>query len=608
MKNKLSNIVVLLIVFIAGILILRFPLYVFTFDNLGFYYYLPNLFINKSFVTIDMSLLQQINEHYHLTHTYYQFSKLEDGNFINRFPIGMSVFVFPFFVIGHLFALFTGYPADGFSLPYQWSVLASGVFYIALGFYFIRKAMRFYFDDRTTAIILMTFFLGTNIFYFVCFGYHFPHVYLFTLYALLVYFTIVWHKTQSRKYAAWIGIILGLIMISRYSEIFALLIPLFWGVYNKETYYVKINLLKKEYKQLFIIIAFAAISALPQIIYWWSATGQPVYFAYDDAGSGLNLLKPRFWWVLFSYRKGWLLYSPLMVLSLAGFILLWKKHKEAFYPIFLYFILNFYIIASFSTLISYGFRAFIHIYAVLLIPFGLSVSYILKRKKWVVVLSGFLVSVLIFINIFQAWQFSTGIIDGTRMTGAYYRQVFLKKDITQEDRELLLIERHFDGIDRFRNEEQYNRKILYFNSFEQPDGPHLKNYQNGESSAGEYSFLIDEKTEYFSHYEKRMSFITNDYYAWFRVSMKIFPLELPRETNIKIVVGITHKGKIYKYRTIDISDYKEYSEPNKWYTISLDYLTPELRSKNDNFNVYVWNMGRNKAYIDELMVEVFTID
>ena len=607
LKNKYSTGVLFVIAFVTAFLIIRFPQYVFTYDNLGFYYYLPNLFIYKNFAHIDMPTLEQINDQYSLTYTFYQFSKVESGNIVNRFPIGLAILISPFFIIGHLIALLTAFPADGFSLPYQWAILSSGICYSFIGFYFARKFLRLYFEDGVTAIILLVFFAGTNIFLFVTLGNHFPHVYLFTLYILLIYFTFLWHKHRKIKQAVWLGIVLGLIVTARYSEVFAVVIPLFWGVYNRETLKEKILLLKNEYKQLILVFVFGALAVFPQILYWWSATGSLVYFGYDDAGSGLNLFSPRFAWVLFSYRKGWLLYSPLMALSLIGFYFLWKKHKEVFWPFMLYFFITFYLIASFSTLISYGFRAFIHTYAVLLLPFAYSISYLLYRKKWVIIGSGVLILGIMYITIFQAWQFRTGVLHGHNMTKAYYWRVFLKNYFEPEDRELLLIERSFDGVDRFKNEEKFNHQIIYYNSFEQPVWP-AGNYITHETTAGQYSFYLDENIEYFSHYEKKISSITKEYYAWFRVSMNVFPLDLPQESKIKIVVCMTYKGQVYKYKTVDISDDINHIEPNKWYTISIDYLTPEYRTKHDYINVYIWNQGKNKAYIDELMIESFTVD
>ncbi|MCF8367398.1 MAG: hypothetical protein K9G76_00050 [Bacteroidales bacterium] len=608
MRDKYSNIVILLIVFVAGYFIFWYPQYVFAYDNFGFYFFLPNLFIYKNFGHIDLSLLNQINEQYNLSYTLYQFSKVESGNIVDRFPIGMAILVAPFFFTGHLMALLSNYPADGFSQPYQWSILASGLFYLAIGFYFTKKVLKFFFSDKTTAVILFVFFFGTNIFFFSAMGNHFPHVYLFTLYALLLYFTIAWHKTTKRKYAVWLGIVFGLILSSRNSEIIAVFIPLFWGVYDRRSLFAKINLLKKEYRQILLLIAFTFLALLPQLVYWWSATGSPVFYAYDDAGSGLNLLKPRFFWVLFSYRKGWLLYSPLMVLSVLGFYFLWKKQKEIFFPIIVYFLINLYLIASFSSLISYGFRAFVHSYAVLIIPFGFSVSFLTHQKKWFVYLLGLLIPLIFFINIFQAWQLGTGILNGRRMTKEYYWSVFLKNKVESEDKKLLLIERYYDGKDRLSNEEEFNKRVLYYNSFENPSNEFLKQYGSLRSSSGNYSYYLDENTEYIAGYEQKMSSITKNYYAWFRISLKVYPLDNPHESNIKVVVGITHKGDIYKYRTVDISDYPDYDEPNRWYTLSIDYLTPELRSSSDYLNVYIWNQGKNKAYLDEFKVEALTVD
>ena len=37
----------------------------------------------------------------------------------------------------------------------------------------------------------------------------------------------------------------------------------------------------------------------------------------------------------------------------------------------------------------------------------------------------------------------------------------------------------------------------------------------------------------------------------------------------------------------------------------MDYLTPEVRSKNDLLIVYLWNQGDLDIYFDDFLIEVF---
>lgn len=72
---------------------------------------------------------------------------------------------------------------------------------------------------------------------------------------------------------------------------------------------------------------------MPQMLYWHYKTGMYIYDSYKNPGVGLDYLSPHIINVLFSYRKGWLLYTPVMIFSLIGFYFLYKKIGRFFMPV-----------------------------------------------------------------------------------------------------------------------------------------------------------------------------------------------------------------------------------------------------------------------------------
>jgi len=570
--------------------------------------HLPNIFIYHDVTLRDLSLIRHINEQYQLTPSLYQLELLENGNTVNRFMIGIAILMAPFFFTGHLIALIFDFPANGYSGPYLWAILITGIFYAILAFFMIRKILLNFFNDKITALTLAVFFFGTNIFMFTSLGNPIPHVYILTIYTFLIYFTILWHKTPKIKYAAVIGFTAGLIIISRPSEIICLIIPMLWGIYDKKSIGEKMKLLINNWKHLVVVVLFMFIAGLPQITYWLWVVHQPVYFPYNDPQSGLNLLAPRFIWVLFSYRKGWLVYSPLMVLSLLGLIILYKKQRQIFYSILIYGVVNLYLIASFSSLVSYGFRAFVQSYAVLILPFGYTLEYLYKQKLWIritlaVVLFGFF-----YVNIFQAWQLRMGIIDGSRTTCAYYWKVFLKRNIDLNDLNLLLVNRFFNGDEQLNDESKYNKRILYDQTFETRLIGLEKYYDSTHCSSGKFSLRMDSSFIYSPGLVMPYNQITSDYYAWIRASVKVFPIYPLEECRTELVIAFEYKRKKYKYRAMGITNKKINVIPNQWNTIKIDYLTPEVRSVNDTLRVFAWYRGKKPIYIDDLRVEAFTLD
>ena len=79
------------------------------------------------------------------------------------------------------------------------------------------------------------------------------------------------------------------------------------------------------------------------------------------------------------------------------------------------------------------------------------------------------------------------------------------------------------------------------------------------------------------------------------------------ETPIRIVVSFQHKGKDYKLRTyrIEDADQKNKLILHQWNKVSFDYLSPEIRSKDDRLVVFLWNLGEKEIYFDDLMIEAF---
>jgi hypothetical protein len=57
-------------------------------------------------------------------------------------------------------------------------------------------------------------------------------------------------------------------------------------------------------------------------------TGNWVVYSYND--EHFFFLQPHIWDGLFSYRKGWFVYSPLLLFAAVGFIALFKKSKLLF--------------------------------------------------------------------------------------------------------------------------------------------------------------------------------------------------------------------------------------------------------------------------------------
>ncbi|MEK6616357.1 MAG: hypothetical protein AABZ32_09640 [Bacteroidota bacterium] len=297
----------------------------------------------------NYSVIQSILDTYHNSGTFYQALHMESGDWVMRYGIGMSVLYSPFFFIGHLIAKVVGYPADGFSEPYQYSIWAGCMIYTFTGIFMLRKSLLKFFDEKISAMLLIIIVLGTN--YTLHTSMHgqgaMTHNFLFTLYTFILWFTIRWHETHKMKHAVLLAISCGLAALVRPTEIIGVFIPILWGVYNKQTLNEKLQLLKKNMIQIICFsIIMMAIGSI-QFIYWKIYSGRFFFDSYYNPGEGFDF-PPHTLHSLFSFRNGWFIYTPVMLFALAGFYFLFKKNKIIFASVFIYFVISLWIVSSWT--------------------------------------------------------------------------------------------------------------------------------------------------------------------------------------------------------------------------------------------------------------------
>ncbi len=584
-----------------------FPNNILSWDVFGYYLYLPFTFIYHDLGINNENIIHEIIDKYHNSATFYKDIKLPAGNWVMKYSMGMSILYSPFFFFGHLYAKISGYPADGFSLPYQYAIFIGSQVFTVTGIVALRKVLIQFFNDKITAVTMTIIVLGTNYFYHSSFhGQNaMSHNFLFTTYAFIIWLTILWHRSHKLKHIIILGIACGLTILSRPSEIVCLAIPLFWGVWNKETVIEKFNLLVRQKKQVILFLIILLIIGSLQFVYWKIFTGKFLYNSYGaNAGEGFEFLRPYTLKVLFSFRKGWLIYTPVMIFSILGLAVLYRKNRGLFFPLLIYFIANLYIVSSWSCwwyAQSFGQRALIQSYPVMAISLGYSLVYLNDKKKNFRIAIYFVLFAFTTLNLFQTRQFIYGIINADRMTKEYYFKVFGKTHINEENKKLLLIKRSFDGKEPFTNEAEYVSKLLQKREFED-----LKTKTSTRFAfSGKKSVLLDSSTIYSPVIEASYRKITDQDHAWIRASVYIYPTVDLKTNPFSFVIHFEHNGYAYKYKAFDSE--KMNLKLNEWNRVCFDYLTPEVRRKTNNLKVYIWYRGKEELFVDDLQVDIFEL-
>lgn len=580
------------------------------FDVFGYYLYLPFSFIYHDLGLHNFSQLQQLFDAYQPSVSLYQVSPGLPGFWVMKYSMGMAILYAPFFFVSHFVALITAYPADGFSLPYQWGILTGSTVYTLLGIYFLRKVLLKFFSDKVAAITLLLLFFGSNYFDQSVFNAEISHNYLFTLYTLIFWLTIQWHENHKRKYLILLAVFMGVIVLARPTEIIAFFIPLLWGVYDKNSLKAKLKLLWQFKFHLLLFIGIILLIGSLQLLYWKVYSGHLFFYSYTNAGEGMDFLAPHTFQSLFSFRKGWLIYTPLMVFAITGFYFVYKKKRDIFLPLIVFFILNVYLVSSWScwwyaNCISQ--RALVQSYVLMAIPLGFFVNQLDKMKRIYKLIFSIILIALVALNLFQIWQFKNHIISGDRMTFSYYKEVFGKTSVSSEDQKLLLVNRWLEGDEHLKDESGYKSRILTAIDFENPTERFRKYCHSDFVYSGDSAFRFDSSLLYFNVYEKSFEALTNYDHAWIRVEFYVYPSSKFEQKDFSLVMQFSHKTKAYKYRGENLVPLLKNKTlvADSWQKVSFDYLTPEVRSEKDELKIYFWNKGRGQLLMDDISVRIF---
>jgi hypothetical protein len=359
----------------------------------------------------------------------------------NKRTVGMAIMYAPAFFIGHKLAELQGYDQTGYTLPYQQCVRWGSILYVIFGLVICRKSLLRFFKEPVVAIALVCVFFGTNLFNYTYSSGEFSHSYLFFLYSAFIFATLKVILDQYFNYLFFMALTAGMVVLIRPTGILILLFPLLFKVNSLKDLLIRVKYLVSKKGVLFLSLVLFCLPLMFQMLVWKKFMGSSVYYSYGEEGFFFS--DPQILNFLFSYRKGWFVYTPIMVFSLVGILLSAKKLKTFFLFMSIYFLVNIYILSSWWDWAyggSFGCRVLIESYAFLVFPFALFVSVIWdlnwNKKKYII--TGRIVLLLVFyllirLNVFQTWQYKHRRIHWDGMNKRAYNHIFLRSDINEQE-------------------------------------------------------------------------------------------------------------------------------------------------------------------------------
>ncbi|MEW6468740.1 MAG: hypothetical protein AB1458_07435 [Bacteroidota bacterium] len=390
-------------------------------DAKGYYAYLPALFIYRD---IHFGFHDSVEARYADENTRYEYRTQHNGQVINKYYLGTAIAQLPFFACAHLASKAAGYPADGYSKLYPVFINAGAIVFLLIGLVYVRNLLRsFKVSDPLIAFLLIALVFGTNLFYYAVCEPGLSHVYSFTFISMFVYRARKFFITQHSKEIIYCSLLLGVIFLIRpVNFLIVLSLPFLAGSAQQLKAGFRAALHKKA--SLAGILGLTVLGSL-QFMMYKAQCGD--FFVYSYGEERFNWRHPHPIDFLFSYKKGFFLYTPLAFISLAGFLYLWKRNRFSFYSLALFFTVLIYVLSAWWNWWyggSFGSRVMIDylVFIALLLAFA--------YKQFEARISKAVLTVTIVLTVllcqFQTYQYRYHLIHWEDMSKEKYWEVFLR--------------------------------------------------------------------------------------------------------------------------------------------------------------------------------------
>lgn len=383
--------------------------------------YLPAAFIYQD---LQFGFFNELElEKYYDPNLVYHYRFDTGKGIVNRYFAGTAVMQAPFFCLARVWAWITGEPDDGYSRPFMLMITLAGLFYLVLGLSFINCFLKEEgVSEITRAVLIPSLAFGTHLFNYSIVEPGMSHVYSFALVAGFILAGQRLFRSGDQRLWMVLALITGLIILVRpVNGIVILSIPFLAGGSGRFTASL-VDLIKSPLLLGSSLLIGLSIVGVQSAIYWIQV-GDPWVYSYDD--EGFNWSDPHMWDILFSYKKGLFVYTPMLLLACFGLTKMWQRNSQQTVLWTAFMTLTVYVLSSWWSWWyggSFSGRAFVEFIPFFSIPLGLLINSF-KRRGLVMVFSALLL--LSALNQFQTYQYRYYVIHWDQMDSEKYWDVFL---------------------------------------------------------------------------------------------------------------------------------------------------------------------------------------
>ena len=556
-------------------------------DGSGYYSWLPTILNQHS---LDFSKTFEFEKQRHGSdytgHNYHQVN----GITINKFPPGTALFISPFFGIAYLINGSIGDYQDFFNPIFQIAVALAAIFWASIGLLFFYRLLLTYKNTHTNAlIIVLSVLFAGNLLPYIYLMPSFSHIYSFASISILLFYSRIFFINNKLKPAIIAAIFLAFtISIRPVNLIVIVFLPFLADNYKSLIQSFKSKLSRGR---IFIIMAVFLIAISPVLLINYIQTGYLFYNSYTN--EGFYWSKPEILNFLFSFRKGWFIYSPFFLLIIPSIIFLFQQNKYRFVWFGLFAIINIYLFSSWWNWFygdSFGMRPMVEMAGIYSIPIFLFYNKLNTKIKTITLIFIFLCGLL---NIIQSYQYAKGIIHPDSMNKEAYFKVFLKTSdkysgIIGGDAEYYyghletqpFLHKEFNfNLLKFENQQTTSNESLRFND-NRLYGPAFQ-WQIPDSLTGHKNLYVSIKSKFKESNE-------------FSVDKVLYIMDIQDTQNN---TSFYKKAKLERIPNDNTKEFKQ---------SSTGFKLPLLNDSHNHLIIYIWNIDKQDFEINDFEISFFT--
>lgn len=396
-------------------------------DGAGYYAYLPKWFIYSDSEGFDF--LKKITDDYQQPHFLSGIRIDEDYPAgIDKYYVGTAILSAPLFLINHGVNLLLFGEGDGYSKSYQLTVAFNALFFYLIGILGFIRVLRFFNLNNlviSASILMITF--GTNLNFYTVYFPSFSHVFSFCLIAWFLYFSLLFGSNSKKRYVIILAFLLGIVFLVRpTNSIVLILLPFCFN--SLSSFFKEVKNLVLNHKSLFFgsVLIFLFLISIQLFINYFQL-GKFTFNTYNGESFSF-LLNPKWKEVLFSYKKGYFIYAPIMLLSVLGSYFLFKINQFLFYGWLLLSLILLYVTSSWWCWWyggGLGMRPFVDFLPILFLPISIMLSSLKKFYVLIILMLSFFSSFLY--QVYQI-QYNKNILHYDGVTKEQFSSIFLKTD------------------------------------------------------------------------------------------------------------------------------------------------------------------------------------